>query len=223
MFTYIPIADYIRNAAQFAQNASSITLDRESDELESVIEKSIIGFCHEALGLEDITPQSSLFDLGGDSLMAAELSVQVRYTLGIDLDLEQIFDIPTIRELAHFIYTSYRQHHANDLSILPQRQTQKDREILSFPEARMYFLSMLEPDQPAYNVNGYVCTEGCDLKILEQSFNYVIERHAILRATYDQVDGKPLRIISAFKPYTLPIVDLTTLPEPEREDHSRFL
>ncbi|MEA2562150.1 MAG: hypothetical protein QOH06_3654 [Acidobacteriota bacterium] len=54
----------------------------------------------EALGLERIGIHSSFFDLGGHSLLATQVASRVRSSLGVELPLQEIFDHPTVAELA---------------------------------------------------------------------------------------------------------------------------
>ncbi len=49
----------------------------------------------ERVGIDD-----DFFDLGGHSMLAVKMLARVRDTLGLELDLGQVFERPTIRELA---------------------------------------------------------------------------------------------------------------------------
>jgi acyl carrier protein len=52
------------------------------------------------LGVERIGRSDNFFDLGGHSLLAAQLVGKINRSLGIDLSLRQIFEAPSVRELA---------------------------------------------------------------------------------------------------------------------------
>ena len=58
----------------------------------------------------------------------------------------------------------------------------------------------------------------CDYQALERSLAEIVRRHEIWRTTFETVEGQPVQIIHpAPVAFTLPVVDLRTLPENERE------
>lgn len=63
---------------------------------------ALIGLLADILGVPEarLGPHDDFFDLGGGSLEAAHLSIQVRRTLGLELTVRQIFDHPVIADMA---------------------------------------------------------------------------------------------------------------------------
>lgn len=57
----------------------------------------------EVLGLGRVGITDSFFDLGGDSLAAAQMAAHVKDAFGVALSLRRLFDHPTIGELARMI------------------------------------------------------------------------------------------------------------------------
>lgn len=53
----------------------------------------------DVLGLDRVGIEDSFFDLGGDSLAAAQMAARVKDAFGVALSLRRIFDYPTISEL----------------------------------------------------------------------------------------------------------------------------
>src|SRR5215211_2420219 len=89
---------------------------------------------------------------------------------------------------------------------------------LSFAQQRLWFFDQFEPGNPAYNLVSTVLLQGkLDTVVLERSFSDVIRRHEALRTKFDVKDGEPFQIIAPPKPLHLNVIDITQLPEAERE------
>jgi amino acid adenylation domain-containing protein len=89
---------------------------------------------------------------------------------------------------------------------------------LSFGQQRLWFLHQFEPSSSANNVPVVVRFKGTlDVAALEQSLNYVVSRHEVLRTTFPSIDGQPIQAISTDFTLTLPIVDLQQFPAERRE------
>lgn len=61
------------------------------------------------------------------------------------------------------------------------------------------------------------------MKALEQALNEIVQRHEILRTTFQMVDARPMQIISPHAALSLPLLDLTHLPETAREAEAHRL
>jgi amino acid adenylation domain-containing protein len=89
---------------------------------------------------------------------------------------------------------------------------------LSFAQQRLWHLYELEPDSPAYNMPmAYRIKGNLNLLVLEQSFNQVVQRQAVLRTTFQVVDKQPTQLITSDANLRLQIIDLQHEPISERE------
>ena len=89
---------------------------------------------------------------------------------------------------------------------------------LSSAQQRLWFIQSSEPDCTAYNLSfTWRITGPLNVPALTQALTSIIERHAILRTTYTVRTGHPLQQIGAPRPLETRLVDLTNLPESERE------
>ncbi len=89
---------------------------------------------------------------------------------------------------------------------------------LSFAQQRLWFLQQLNPESPAYNMPVASRLLGrLDAHALEQALNEIVQRHEVLRTTFQMVDAQPMQVISPRAVLTLPLIDLTHLPETTRE------
>ncbi len=95
---------------------------------------------------------------------------------------------------------------------------------LSFAQQRLWFLDQLEPGGSAYNMPAILHLSGpVDLTALDRSLNEIVRRHEALRTTIALADGEPVQIIAPTLTLPLPVVDLSDLPESQREAEVRGL
>jgi amino acid adenylation domain-containing protein len=107
-----------------------------------------------------------------------------------------------------------------NVSRIPRIPRQSDLNCfpLSFAQERLWFLHQLEPNNSVYNVARAFRFRGqLNLVAIEQSFNEIVRRHEALRACFVTVDGQPVQVINPALTLKLPIVNLSDLPEEERE------
>ena len=101
--------------------------------------------------------------------------------------------------------------------ILPQRRD-TNRFPLSFAQQRLWFLDQLEPNTTVYNIpDSHRFYGPLNLEALERSLSEIIRRHESLRTTFHNVDGEPVQVIAEAQAQKLEVIDLSHLPEAERE------
>lgn len=95
---------------------------------------------------------------------------------------------------------------------------------LSYAQQRLWFLDQLEPGGAFYNMPVAIRLVGVvDEKVLSQVVNEVVRRHEILRTTFPTVDDRPVQKIAPELVVALPVEDLTSIPDGERERQAREL
>jgi len=91
----------------------------------------------------------------------------------------------------------------------------------SFGQQRLWFLHQWEPGTPLYNMpRSFRLTGRLDIAALEQSVNELVRRHESLRTFFSVVDGQPLQVITPNLTVTLPVMDLSSLTDAERESEA---
>ena len=86
---------------------------------------------------------------------------------------------------------------------------------LSAEQRRVWLHALEHPDAPIYNELVTVHKHGSfDIKILEESFNRILQRHEAWRTSFSE-DGDP-RVLEPFR-VSLPLIDLSALPPSDRE------
>ncbi len=104
-----------------------------------------------------------------------------------------------------------------DVQPIPRRNTIEPAP-LSYAQQRLWFLDQLEPGSVLYNIPEKTRLRGSlDIAVLKATLNEVVRRHEILRTSFDMVDGRPVQVVTPALPIALPIIDLSALPEPEKE------
>jgi hypothetical protein len=89
---------------------------------------------------------------------------------------------------------------------------------LSFAQQRLWFLDQLEPNSAVYNIPDTHSFNGpLNLPALERSLSEIVRRHEILRTTFHSIDGEPVQVIAEAQPQQLEVIDLSELPQAERE------
>jgi acyl carrier protein len=73
---------------------------REHVEPRDRTEERLAAIWMEVLALDDIGVHDNFFELGGHSLLALQLLSKMKRTLGVDLPIGRLFDLPTIAEIA---------------------------------------------------------------------------------------------------------------------------
>lgn len=92
------------------------------------------------------------------------------------------------------------------------RQPQSEVLVLSFAEERMWFLSCLHPESPAYKITAMIRLRGpLQAAILEQCLNEIVRRHENLRAAFVTKNGRPVKRIAPTVSISMQIIDLSGL------------
>ena len=88
----------------------------------------------------------------------------------------------------------------------------------SFAQRRLWFLDQLEPGTAGYNLpRAFRVIGPLDIEILRRALDTVVRRHASLRTLFESVHGEPRQLVLPDSNVDVPLLDLTNLPEPERE------
>ncbi|MFP2898975.1 condensation domain-containing protein [Corallococcus sp. 4LFB] len=184
------------------------------------VEVRIATLWRERLGVDFVGRDDNFLELGGNSLMAAQLLNQLRDTFHVQVPLAALFEAPTVAGLASRI-EPLLQHAptpepTRELPLVPRSRTEPLP--LSFVQERVWRLEQYLPGLSAYTIPFVLRLEGpADAAILERAIQEVVQRHEALRTTYDAVDGRPVQRFHPFVRIPLPVVEVEGSPE-EREE-----
>jgi amino acid adenylation domain-containing protein len=183
------------------------------------VEEVLAGIFAEVLRLDRVGVDDDFFVLGGHSLLVGQVVTRVRQALRVELPMGDLFRRPTVAGLAELIE---KAETGTDLPQLPPivPVPRDGRPLpLSFPQERVWFLDQLSAGgNIAYNFQVAIWFHGpLDVPVLERSLAEIVRRHEVLRTSFPAVDGLPVQVVHPAGPVTLPIEDLTHLPESGRE------
>ncbi|MFG6107532.1 amino acid adenylation domain-containing protein [Leptothoe sp. EHU-05/26/07-4] len=187
------------------------------------IEESIDRIWAQVLGIGEISIHDNFFELGGHSLIATQIIARIETTLGIELSLSNLFDTPTIAELA--VATKAALQMTPHYNLPPiQKSPHSDQLPLSFAQIRLVFLQKLQPNNPFYNIATSIRLQGIlNVDVLEQSLTEILRRHDILRTRFLDKDEKTYAVVAPFSNFELPLVDLSKFSNIEQETKIQHL
>lgn len=133
------------------------------------------------LGRRNISVTDNFFELGGHSLLVARMGMIIRRTFPVQITLRNVFNYPTIKELAFYIDSRARRNTGH-----PEISAYAPVAKLSFTQERLWFIDQLE-GSVRYHVPYCIRLKGyLDVVALEKAFAQLAERHHILRTVFRQ-------------------------------------
>lgn len=175
----------------------------------------------EVLHHDAIRPSDDFFALGGDSLRGLQVLARIREALGLELPLETLFDHSTLEEFIACLATM--PHIDRPMPAVSVRPTVQEEALPpSFAQHRFWFLDQLSPGSPVNNVAVALRLRGAlDVDVLRRALDEIIRRHDILRACFKVQDGRPVQVILPRLHLSLPVEDLRSVSEAQREEEAR--
>ncbi|MDF3303420.1 amino acid adenylation domain-containing protein [Rhodococcus sp. T2V] len=164
----------------------------------------------EVLGGAEVGTRRNFFDLGGNSLLATRVSARVSAVFDIDVTVKDVFEAPTVAELAARI----EERSGAGRRRLPLRPAPHDGRVpLSPAQQRMWFVNQFDTGASGYNLPLVVRLDGeLDVPALASAAHDLLERHRTLRTVYpSDADGVHQVVLDAAN---VPL-DLTPIALPE--------
>jgi amino acid adenylation domain-containing protein len=176
------------------------------------------------LKTEFVGRRDNFFELGGHSLLATQLITRIRDSFGLELPVRKVFEQSVLSDLA----TEIDKAVAGAIALPPiKAQLENNPKFLSFAQSRLWFLAQLEGkgSSATYNMSTALQIDGnLSIEALHASFEYLLERHAILRTYFPALEGEPQVVVRNLEDReVLEIVDLQDAPQPQAEIVQRLV
>ncbi len=202
----------------------------------SARESELAAIWAQTLGLDKVGIRDNYFALGGDSIRSIQLIARAREK-GIELTIPQIFQHPTIEELARALGDgSLEAEMPPGADTLPfELLSGEDRRRLAaadaageledaYPLARLqagmlYHMDRMAADAAYHNVNSFhLAGPPFDPALFQEAIDRVIARHPILRTSFDFTSfSEPLQRVHREASLPVAVEDLRDLPVAEQE------
>jgi len=190
----------------------------------TALEELLSSIWADTLRMREVDVTKSFFDMGGHSLSAIQLISRVREALQVEIELQRLFDRPTVRAMAEEVERMLRLGAGVQAGPI-QRTTRRDTAPLSFAQQRLWFIEQLESTGSSMNVPVTLRLAGdLDVRAFRQTMNEIVRRHEVLRTTFRlEAGGEPVQVIHPVSSTALEVEDLTDIPESEREQEAQRL
>lgn len=154
------------------------------------VEEKIAAIWQEVLGLEKVGINDNFMDMGGHSLLVISIISKIHKALDVELQLRDVFDNPTIKQLARLVKVSNQSIFS---SILPSEA--KEYHMATPEQTRMYIMNQFEGNI-AYNLSiVYKIEASLDPRVIETIFRSLIQRHEGLRTSFKMMADQLVQVI----------------------------
>lgn len=189
--------------------------DGELSELEEMLAK----IWAKNLGLKEINLYDDFYGLGGDSILAIKIVNEIKAVSGNRIDINELFEHPTISELAALAGQSIAAEPKSENQVQTEYGATEKEFELSGLQKRLWFLQKYNPGMTAYNLYARsMINQPVDPEKLTQGLNYLLRRHEALRTVFRETGGIPKQVVLPELQLEVKLEDLST-----REDRERLL
>ena len=167
------------------------------------------------LDREGVGREQDFFELGGDSLAAAEVAVGIGEALGVQVGMQAFARRPTIAglaELAARLRAAAKGEQESPLQHAPEGTPQP----ASFAQERIWRHCQVAEEAPGWVIAASATLDGqLDVEILRVGLERLLRRHpAAMRTRFPEREGQVLQVIDPPIALELPVYDLSATADP---------
>ncbi|GAA4271400.1 amino acid adenylation domain-containing protein [Aquimarina gracilis] len=140
-------------------------------------EEKLVDLWEEIIGIKNIGIKDNFFELGGHSLMISLLINRVQEEMSKTIPFRTFYSNPTIENISKSLYKEEFER--------IEKVSVSDSYPITASQNRLWLLSQLEGGDQAYHVTSGLSLKGkLDVNALKKAFNYVVNRHEVLRTVF---------------------------------------
>ncbi|MCK4258234.1 MAG: amino acid adenylation domain-containing protein, partial [Halanaerobiales bacterium] len=195
----------------------------------NITEEKLVLIWTDMIGIDKIGINDNFFELGGQSLKAIALVGKIYKEFNLDIPLRDIFQYPTIKEMAEYIIEKSSDVENNQNLELDKKDStdlkhffmsydgnREGEEYLeeeyyeaSSAQKRMFALNQFAKDSTNYNMPTILKIEGdLDVQRVEEAFMHLVKRHEALRTSFDIVNEEVVQRVHKEVDFIIPCMEL---------------
>lgn len=162
-----------------------------------VIIESLISSCKAILQKNNLTADENIYESGMDSLKMSLLIQEIQESFNVDISYDEMFKLSTLNEVASYILNC---NSSSSEFCIDYKSCAIDNDgqyyQSSAAQKRIYVAAQMEEKSIAYNMPEAILIEG-DINPIKvnKAFKTIIDRHEILRTSFELVDEQLVQII----------------------------
>ncbi len=180
------------------------------------LEEEIRSLWIKTLGISRFNDDDDFFELGGDSLIAVQLSSEIKKRFNRAFKMADFLDSCTYRNLVRIITEEKEEQQAHEVHADTADES-KDFP-LTFSQKRLWVLEQLQESRIAYNIPGtFVFKGNFNVQAFKKAFETVVNRHDSFKTGIVTVNGEPRQIVSPDIDFKLDVEYLQADEESEKK------
>ena len=149
-------------------------------------EAKLVKIWRKLFDIKEIGTNYNFFNIGGDSLLAIKLSSIILAKFNVNINVSNIFEYPTIHELANLIDSKHNVQYD-----CIKHCENKEFYNVSSAQRRIYYASKVDSENSVlYNIPGVIkFNKKPNIKTLNNCFTKLIQRHSSLRTYFEIINN----------------------------------
>ncbi|WP_246370378.1 non-ribosomal peptide synthetase, partial [Mesobacillus zeae] len=175
------------NRARLLEMEVTYTRENAYEAATNELEEKLIAVWEGVLGVERIGVHDNFFELGGHSLKATIVSGRIQKEVEVEIGVRDVFQYPTIKELATKISKSHQKKYEKLVPLSKQESYQ-----VSSAQRRLYIIQMMDKENVAYNMPFALTLTGQVERVkVEQAIQQLVVKHESLRTSF-HIEGEEI-------------------------------